>query len=435
MNGAILLFLTCLIVLACQVYPRFWEGAVGAAGSYPVHNLNAGLSYTTIQEAINANETQDGDVIHVDAGTYVVNDTVYNLINKSVSLVGDGMENTTIICTENAPAFYVTSDHVSISGFTLRNGWHGVDTTANYLHITNCNISDNQIGIQMDSHISGHTLMGEVIEKNILINNGGMAIQMAVNDSIVSRNFISDNGGGISVFDPGSNNLIYGNTIRNTGPSHDGCIVGGHNNTIILNNFLNNTHQADSPFSVTVWDGRLNSGDLLRGGNYWSDYSKTNKYGIGTDPYVIDANNIDHQPLTGMVNIFDVLCGYDVAIISNSSLSNFQLTVSNESQATLDFTAAGENGTQGFCWVIVPQAVINYSQAWTVTLDGSLLQTHEYSVATNGTHWNFWIDYPQSTHQIQVKGVTILPEFPTSILLSLFIITTLLAIVLHKRGH
>jgi pectin methylesterase-like acyl-CoA thioesterase len=50
-----------------------------------VHNLDTGINYTTIQEAIDALETQSGHTIFVDAGTFFENVEV----SKALSLVGE----------------------------------------------------------------------------------------------------------------------------------------------------------------------------------------------------------------------------------------------------------------------------------------------------------------------------------------------------------
>jgi len=38
---------------------------------HPVHNINTGINYATIQAAINAPETLNGHIIYVEAGTYI----------------------------------------------------------------------------------------------------------------------------------------------------------------------------------------------------------------------------------------------------------------------------------------------------------------------------------------------------------------------------
>jgi hypothetical protein len=399
-----------------------------------IHNLNTGLNYTTIQEAIDANETLDGHVIYIDAGTY---NMTFTMINKSVSLVGEGMENTTIIGLSDLrqiPIFYVVADYVSINGFTLRDGGYGVLAPKDYVHITNCNISNNVVGIDIGNY-GYRALVGEIIDRNIFMNNSGSAMHLWASNSTISRNVVSGNGWGMSLFtmmELTSGNMIYGNTIEN---NQRGCSIGGsNNNAIFLNNFLNNTIQAMCS-DVNIWDSRLNPDDLLWGGNFWSDYNETNIYGMGVTPYVIDTSNVDNHPLTGMVNIFDAPYDYQVVVISNSSISDFEFNLANQSQAVLAFKVAGENGTQGFCRVIIPQVLINYNQAWTVKLDGELWASHEYSTISNSTHWNFWIDYYHSIHQIEIGGVTTIPEFPTFLIPSLLMMVTLLAIIVYKRKH
>jgi hypothetical protein len=441
MGRRVVFALICLVVLACLRYPIIGHERVAASSSYAVHNVNSGLSYATIQEAVNANETLEGHVIHVDAGTYYVNFTSSNVINKSVSLVGDGLENTTIISTIPMdlprgffPLINVVSDHVNISGFTLRLGQVGVFASANYVHITNCNISDDLVGINMYGH---GQLVGEVIDRNILINNTEAAIWIAVNNSVVCDNAVLKNGGGIIVCGGEQQpigNFVYENTVENNGPYYAGCNVGGHDNTIILNNFLNNSVQAASIFGKNMWDGRLSPDDLLWGGNFWSDYNYTNAYGLGDVPYVIDTNNTDRYPLTGRIDVFYPLNSCEVAIVSNSSLSDFAYTLINNTESTLSFKVTGENGADGFCRIIVPQALIDHHKTWSMTLDGEKWQSTFLS--SNATHWMTWILYSHSSHQIEIRGqVTTLPEFPTPTLLTLFSITALLAIVLYKRRH
>jgi parallel beta-helix repeat protein len=105
-----------------------------------------------------------------------------------------------------------------------------------------------------------------------------------------------------------SNNYIYGNTIIGTLPyrnyTYYMSFYCSSNDIFYHNNFLNKTHQIISYSSTNVWDDGYPSG-----GNYWSDYAGVDLYsgpyqnvtgsdGIGDTPYVIDANNQDHYPLS-----------------------------------------------------------------------------------------------------------------------------------------
>ena len=81
----------------------------------PVRNMNTGLGYATIQEAINA--ASEGDTIFVKAGTYYEN----VIINKKVSLVGEDRGTTIIDGSGNGNVVCMTSaaGTANISSFTL----------------------------------------------------------------------------------------------------------------------------------------------------------------------------------------------------------------------------------------------------------------------------------------------------------------------------
>jgi parallel beta-helix repeat protein len=85
-------------------------------GPLPVHNINTGLGYETIQEAINAPETLDGHTIFVDAGLYYEN----VVVNKTLSLIGENREATIIDGKFSGDAVTVLSNGTSLSSFTIQ---------------------------------------------------------------------------------------------------------------------------------------------------------------------------------------------------------------------------------------------------------------------------------------------------------------------------
>ncbi len=83
-----------------------------ALNSFPVHNVNTGLNYTSVQSAIDAPETVAGNTILVDSGNY----SEHLVIGKSIALVGAGRNTTTIDGGGGGIVIQVTASNVLIEG-------------------------------------------------------------------------------------------------------------------------------------------------------------------------------------------------------------------------------------------------------------------------------------------------------------------------------
>jgi len=100
----------------------------------------SGATYNSIQAAINI--AQNGDTIRVWAGTY--NENI--IVNKTLSIIGNGTTNTTIDGGWSGDVVKITADYVNISGFTIKksgnnSGDAGIELSGSFSNnITGCNI-------------------------------------------------------------------------------------------------------------------------------------------------------------------------------------------------------------------------------------------------------------------------------------------------------
>ena len=317
------------------------------------------------------------------------------------------------------------------------------------IKVENLNLSHTDAGVQLwktnNTIISGNNItknMGgilltessnNIISRNDITNNEeGIGLVCSSNNNTISGNNLKNNGDSIRLSDSSNNNIISGNNITNN--EYGVCYYGSSNNFVYHNNFIDNGEQVQSYSSENVWDDGYPSG-----GNYWSDYNGTDfRWGCGQDEagsdgigdavYEIDTDNIDRYPLMAPFNTFDAgtwngkECSVDV--VSNSTVSNFQL---NTMQKTISFNVSGVEGIAGFCRITIPNIIVE--ELW----------HGNYTVLFNGEPWPFrnwtdnentyiYVNYTHSEHQI-----IIILEFPSAIILPLFMSFSILVIVFARK--
>jgi len=212
--------------------------------SLPVHNMNTGLGYVAIQEAINANETLDGHTIFVEAGIY--REHKYLSVNKTIDLIGEGRGVTIIDGYE----VDVTANNVAVSGFAI-GGFtafaEGMKGNGIRLEADGCTVDNNTIFNASPYGIWLINSSNNVISNNVMIADDYNVMLTESSNNTISQNYIGsiewEGGirlvyGGIELYHSSNNAIIQNNVTQCR------CAIGmegsdqedASNNQVIQNN-------------------------------------------------------------------------------------------------------------------------------------------------------------------------------------------------------
>jgi parallel beta-helix repeat protein len=281
----------------------------------PAHNLNTNLNYTTIQAAIDAAETLDGQVIFVDEGTYYE----HLIINKSLSLIGENATTTVIDGNFTGTVIQVSASNVRIEGFRIINGGGIFPDAGIKVYYSNASIIQNSIANCGSCGIYIYEAERITIQRNNITDVASAGIYlsgvMARNNAITENRIVNSSQG--LVLSGSFYNVVTRNTIANN--SNAGIVVVGGGNVIYHNDFLLNAKHAKmiGRAYANTWDDGYPSG-----GNYWTGYGCADLYsgfyqngtcsdGISDTPYTIYLNNEDRFPSTQVWNLQAHLLAFD----------------------------------------------------------------------------------------------------------------------------
>lgn len=257
--------------LFCLSFTRANRLDMTTSSSYPVHNLDTGLNYATIQEAVDANQTVNGQRIGVDSGTYYEHVNIY----KSLTLVGEERDLTIVDGNGTGSVIQISAGNVSVFNFTVRNAgktWYGkgypdscvrgngvayVDVENNTLadaavcawfySSSFVNVSGNIVSSATVMGIVGYTSSSMVMDQNLVENCGGIGLHLdgnSVNCNIVNNTVT---------------NCLEGIELeKSAGNSVEGNRLLSDNASVVLNqcggpNVLRENNMTSESYNLIVW--------------------------------------------------------------------------------------------------------------------------------------------------------------------------------------
>ena len=286
-------------------------------------------------------------------------------------------------------------------------------------------ITDNGLlGVHLYLSSSNNTVSANTITNNYR----GIWLEVSTGTSsnnVISRNNIENNTDGIMIYRSLGNIISDNNMTKNT--DHGIYLDTSYDNRIYHNNFIDNGIPWGFYLCTNTWD----AGYPL-GGNYWSDYNGTDLFsglyqnetgsdGIGDTTYIMPFDNKDNYPLMGMFLSFNTSPGYSVDVVCNSSIEDFEYF---DSTIRLHVSNSTANQTHGFCRLTILHDLL--PPPYDVTINS--IPVNHTLLFENDTLTLIHLNYTHSTVEIVIT-----PEFPSFLILPLFMTATLLAVIVFRR--
>jgi nitrous oxidase accessory protein len=329
------LFLVSLLVL-CMVKVQ--------VGKADPRTIVVPEDYATIMEAV-GNAT-DGDTIFVEKGIYE-EETLE--INTAVSIIGQDAENTIVnlhppivtttvftqTLTTYADPVNIKADAVKLSGLTLNSEGGEIAATGNrtqiagnilnisvHLYGWNQTVSENEINASVTCSVGSY---GNVYRNTVV--NGSIWCDSGSFNRFFANTFF---GGEISSGGTSSNNLIYGNTVKN------GKGIGAFHGDIVAENTVTGSEKG---IIIAQGSGNVICGNVI-----------TNNHGAGLTK-LQGANNTFYANYLANNSV-----GVEIGVISlnpqNTTFyhNNFIQNIQQTNIVNLDTSDCWDNGEEGNYW-------------------------------------------------------------------------------------
>jgi hypothetical protein len=147
---------------------------------------------------------------------------------------------------------------------------------------------------------------------------------------------------------------------------------------------------------------------------------------IPTQPYTVEYDEAGLSQKVTFNAVWDSV-NYPVVISSNSTVASF---IFNQSLMQTSFEVSSETGTKGYCNITIPKNLLK-GEPWTVKINGV---DWNFTPSGNATHSFIYFTYTHaSTFQVAIQGTSVIPEFPSMLILPAFMLVALMALAICKR--
>jgi parallel beta-helix repeat protein len=350
----------------------FHAGQTIMKASGSVSTINAGGSGSVVTITANWVNLTDIEIINSgiaaqDAGVKILSANNVRVENTNIHACAYGILTPSSTSGSDNSKFLSNYIHnISVIGFYLWQG-DGNEIAWNDFH------DINNIGIQLAT--SG-AIAGNWVHNNDFLHCGLIAGGITsgiflwgstARNNLIEDNTLTHNNIGLGFRASGiTNNVIRGNTIRDSVYYGVQYTNGAGPNSFYQNNFINNPTQTLGTIGSDVWNLALPVG-----GNYWSDYTApdANGDGIVDTPWTVAGGGLDNFPWTTQK-------GWDIYVmpVQNTVTGERFMTIQEaiDDVDTLDGDAIYVNpGTYEENVVVTKQLTITGAGAGTTTVDGN----------------------------------------------------------------
>ena len=321
------LYITSLLIIIISLLAASVLPGVNSFSPIFVNTLyvddDSGADFSNIQDAIDA--ASDGDTIFVYNGIYYENLHV----DKKLHLIGEDKTHTIIDGSKDKDVILISSDCVSISGFTIQNSGKSGRDSGIEIHSDNNMILDNLIINSTIGIFLRDSKNNTILENTIFSNRDyGIYLHSSINN-LIAHNVVYYNRWGIYIYHSSNNNIIRCNTIFSnnhygiwTSWSREniisansinmnkeyGIIVSGSVNSVISENNISDNFEglhlarcnintiSRNNFHNNNQDASFMDGDNIWKANYWNEPRFLPKIILDTTSSLIPKLDFDWHP-------------------------------------------------------------------------------------------------------------------------------------------